>query len=83
MIRERAIRDLSDRLSALSNSSRPSSLDSNQRASLIVSMSDQSALQLGATRQSVERDMARVIERFPNTRGALLAEQFIAPKSIQ
>ncbi len=83
MVRERAIRDLSDKLAAMSKSTRPKSLDSNQRAALIVSMSDQSALQLGAARQWVERDMARVIERFPNTSGAKLAEQFIAQENLQ
>lgn len=83
LLRQRTILDLGDKLAALSDRRPATSLESNQRASLIVSLSDQAAIDLGASRQSVAQDMARVIERFPNTRGAAVAEQFIAQHNIQ
>ncbi len=82
-IREAEIRTLSEKLEVLSNEANVELLDRIQRTSLIVSLSDQFALQLGASQEWVRRDMARVIERFPNTAGANHAQQFIAQIETQ
>ncbi len=77
------IRELSGKLEALSSEANVAAIDRIQRTALIVSLSDQSALQLGASPEWVRRDMARVIQRFPNTVGANHAQQFIAQIETQ
>jgi hypothetical protein len=82
-MRESEIQRLHLKLDSLADAKPAESLSASQRASLIVSISDQSALHWGAARKSVAADMSRVIETFPNTSGAMLAEQFIAEQSFQ
>jgi hypothetical protein len=53
-------------------------LVASDRASLIVGIADQSALEWGGDPQLVASDMERLIERFPSTAGAALAERFLA-----
>jgi hypothetical protein len=83
LIRESEIQRLQVKLDSLVDANHAESLAANQRASLIVSISDQSALHWGAAPKSVAADMSRVIATFPNTSGAMLAEKFIAEQSFQ
>lgn len=80
-VRERTIRALSRSLLERKESAAPT-LDSRQRTALIVAMADQSALELGVSPRQVVQDMSRIMERFPNTSGAKLAEQFISQLNI-
>ncbi len=83
VIHQAEVRELSKRLNAFSSEANVAAIDRIQRTALIVSLSDQSALQLGASPEWVRRDMARVIQRFPNTAGANHAQQFIAQIETQ
>ncbi len=80
---EAEIRKLSEKFEALSSVANVAPIDRIQRTALIVSLSDQSALQLGASQEWVKSDMTRVIQRFPNTDGANHAQQFIAQIETQ
>jgi hypothetical protein len=77
------VRALSEKLATFASDASTEALAPLDRASLIVCLSDQSALQLGGSRESVERDMARVIEKFPSTAGAANARIFLADNKIQ
>ncbi len=56
-------------------SNRSTGLSPNDRASMVMSLSNQAALQMGVDKKIVERNFADVIEKFPGTRGSQWARQ--------
>ncbi len=55
--------------------------DTREYTAMILALSDQSAIDHGGSTDSVIDDMQFVIESFPGTEGAKLAEQFIVTSS--
>lgn len=53
------------------------SLSNRESASLILTLADQTAFQLGADRAVVKQGLDFVLENFPGTEGAKLAEQIL------
>ena len=49
----------------------------NEVESMIMALSPQYSLPLGGKQADVRAEMARVLEQYPNTRGAVLAEKFL------
>lgn len=70
---QRRIRDL--------RSKKTSSLGGREDASMILALADQAAIEFGASATDVGRDMARIIETYPETRGAEIARQYLASQS--
>lgn len=52
-------------------------LDQNQYTSIILAMADQTVIDLGGSTESVQTNMVSVIDNFPNSKGAEIAQQFL------
>ena len=44
---------------------------------MVLALADQVSIPLGGETKKAESDMARVIEQYPNSQGAKIAEQFL------
>lgn len=52
-------------------------LDSDQKISIVLAVADQSALNFGASRESVVNDLSEVLRRYPGSQGAKIVNQFV------
>lgn len=52
-------------------------LEQEQYTSMILAMADQTVLDLGGSNESVHANMVNVIDSFPNSKGAEIAQQFL------
>jgi hypothetical protein len=77
-LRAERLRELSEQLDSLGSKPWFEPLAIEQRTSLVASLSALSALERGADRAWVRNEMLRVIESYPRTRGAEIAERFVA-----
>ncbi len=66
-----------ERLRRLQEMQAASALNELEVDSMIMALSGQASLPLGGRLENVEQKMARVIERFPGSRGAQIAQDFI------
>ena len=57
--------------------------DANQETSIILGLGIQSAIDLGASVDSVREDLVYLVNEFPGTQGAELAGRLLTKSSIQ
>ena len=57
---------------------RSSGIQQREATSLVLALSDESAIRLGANRSSVQMHLNYVVEQFPGTRGAELARKILS-----
>ena len=83
-IREIELKRLRARLADLELAS-STELSGREIDSMIWALADQTGMAQGGTDRSVRSDMTRVIERYPGSRGAAIAHQFLEsnPQSFQ
>ena len=68
---------LREKLARLSNTTSRISLAPKEYQSMVFAIADQTILDLGGSDEIVKRDMTYVINRYPNTRGAEIAQEFL------
>lgn len=74
-LNELKIRELEEKLAKIENETLR--LESSESASIVLAIADQTPIHLGASRESIQSDMTKVVAEFPDSRGAAIASQLI------
>jgi hypothetical protein len=73
---ELEIKRLEARLEQL-NSRQQNQLAQNEMTSMILALADQTVVDLGGPKELANESMVKIIDQFPNTQGAVIAQQFL------